>query len=126
MRRLRWPLGCGLFLIVGLVTCSGGWTLLFPLPFDAVAWRSANWVRADLVRQRMVADLLDRPLIGMTKAEVRALLGEPTMNRDGQGGHYDYAYWLGPENPLGVGFENEYLGLKFENGRVAAVARFID
>lgn len=63
--------------------------------FDATTWRQTR--SSDYVRGRMVPDLLaHHRLEGMTRAQVVALLGEPTQLRDGA-----FVYDLGyPDDDL--------------------------
>jgi hypothetical protein len=85
--------------------------------FDSAAWKDAfredGW---NPVRLRMVDDLLSRHrLVGMSTEEIDELLGPATPT--GHFGAYDYVYWLGPERSF-ISIDSEWLGLKFDGGRV--------
>ncbi|HET9426126.1 MAG TPA: hypothetical protein VFO55_12195 [Gemmatimonadaceae bacterium] len=72
------------------------------------------------VRGCMVDDLLARhPLRGKTRAEVVALIGEPTEKELFR--EYDMVYWLGPERGL-IGTDSEFLVIRLDAaGRVTTV-----
>jgi outer membrane protein assembly factor BamE (lipoprotein component of BamABCDE complex) len=65
----------------------------------------------------MVDDLLARyPLVGMTRAEVVRLLGEPPPAEYFR--NFDLVYWLGPERGF-ASIDSEWLVLQLDpNGRV--------
>lgn len=83
--------------------------------FESTQWKS-HLNDQDPIKLRMVDDLLSHHhLIGMTAKEVEELLGVPPKTsyfRD-----YDYVYWLGLERTA-FGIDSEWLGVKFEDGKV--------
>ena len=86
--------------------------------FDAVAWRDSTRVySAAAVRGCMVDDLLDRhPMVGRSRAEVVALLGEPRPTDYFR--EYGLVYWLGPERGL-MSIDSEWLVMRLDSlGRV--------
>lgn len=100
------------------------------LPFDAEVWKHAGeddgrphmisdlWKQRDgNVRLRMVSDLKPK-LMGITKAEVAQLLGEPVTDVGLYPG--DYYYVLGIQKKFGD-TDGIWLCLKFKNDRVEAV-----
>jgi hypothetical protein len=97
-----------------LVACSvaGGAIWYFfgidhALRFDPTVWKRDNATYEqiyDATRDRMVDDLLRRHhLVGMSRAEVTALLGEPDYSRAQPFPESDMIYWLGPDDrgPMG-------------------------
>ena len=59
----------------------------YPRPFDSTLWKSASGIGDE--RCNMVSDLLDRvKLVGRTRSEVVALLGEPHQHGTGVD-HYE-------------------------------------
>lgn len=83
--------------------------------FEVTQWKS-HLESQDPIKLRMVDDLLSRyRLIGMNTEEIAELIGVPPKTdyfKD-----YDYVYWLGPERNA-FGIDSEWLGLKFQNGKV--------
>ena len=83
--------------------------------FESTQWKN-HLDDQDRIKQKMLRDLLSQhKLIGMTVENINQLLGSPPKTsyfRD-----YDYVYWLGPENGLGV--DSEWLCIKFRDGVVA-------
>lgn len=83
-------------------------------PFDSTEWKKSTH-RSDNVKQKMVHDLLkNHKLEGMSVEDIDKLLGKPPVTdyfKD-----YDYVYWLGPERGMGV--DSEWLGIKFQEGKV--------
>jgi hypothetical protein len=107
---------------------------LLPLPmdrcrvnrFDAAAWRdSARVYSAAAVRGCMVDDLLDRhPMVGRSRAEVVALLGEPKPTSYFK--EYGLVYWLGPERGF-ISIDSEWLVMRLDSvGRVTEVRLVTD
>lgn len=97
---------------VGVVKCA-----VFPgRAFDAVLWKDAVRVR-DGVRLGMADRLLARrTLIGLTRPEVVAMLGDPppTSYFD----EWDLVYWLGPEGGF-FGLDSAWLVARLgADGRV--------
>jgi hypothetical protein len=80
----------------------------YGMPFDEVAWRrdtAAAFSKAtydevyNATRDRMVKDLLKRhPLIGLTRDQVTALLGEPDYLHPEIFPTWEMVYWLGPDD----------------------------
>jgi hypothetical protein len=102
----------GLLLLGGAYIAYALWQLnqIFPdsIAFDANLWRTANTSKQNNPRCLMQRDLKQNHLkLGMTKAEVTALLGEP---RDDD---QTTSYYLGFCNPFGV--DAVALGLEFDS-----------
>ncbi len=79
-------------------------------PFDRNAWL------ADTEHRYEYADDLvdDQRLIGSTRAEVVALLGEPTLDQNGQ-----LTYYLGFSPRHLIGIDPDWLAIEFTDGRVS-------
>src|SRR5207249_4324268 len=85
----------------------------YGLPFDDAAWRRDNATAFrqatyheiyNATRDRMVNDLLRRyRLVGMTKHEVTALLGEPDYAYPELFPTWEMVYWLGPDHRGAMG-----------------------
>ncbi|MBI5239405.1 MAG: hypothetical protein HY926_02955 [Elusimicrobia bacterium] len=81
-----------------------------PIPFDQQVWNDPN--RGEQSRYAMHEDLIaEHRLIGMTKAEIEALLGKP----DWEGRDW---YKLSPQ--LGFGIDHIWLEFTYQDGKVAA------
>ena len=85
-----------------------------PLLFDREVWKR----EADNERLRMVSDLTPK-LMGISKAQVEHLLGEPVTDVGLYPGDYFY-YVLGTQKKFGD-TDGIWLCLKFKNNRVDAV-----
>lgn len=90
------------------------------IPFDAAQWRAEDDRSSrDGIRSAMADRLVRRRvLIGKSRAEVQAMLGEPVQHREFADWHL--VYWLGPERafPFPV-LGAEYLLLRLsDEGRV--------
>ncbi len=101
-----------------LVACAGWayWFLAPPgRPFDAAAWHLADPLDTN-TRSRMADRLLaENALLGLTRGEVVAMLGEPGAGYP----DWDMAYRLGPERTL-LPLDDEWLMLRLgRDGRVA-------
>ncbi len=86
--------------------------------FDSLVWRDTSQAYSKLApRGCMVDDLLRQSrLVGMQRANVLRLLGEPT--RTGYFRQYDLVYWLGPERGL-FSIDSEWLVMLTDSaGRV--------
>lgn len=101
--------------ITGVVILGRMWFV--GRPFDAAAWQADANVGSG-VRQAMADRLLARSaLIGKTRSEVVALLGEPPET--GYFRRWHVVYWLGPERGF-FSIDSEWLVLRFgASGRVA-------
>lgn len=84
--------------------------------FDSVMWQNQAQVYQG-VRLEMADRLIARgTLVGRTRAEVVALLGEPPPT--GYFAEWDLVYWLGPERGL-ISIDSEWLVLRLgADGRV--------
>ncbi len=92
------------------------------LPFDAAHWQHPDegLVRGKSLRQRMLADLLRHPLVGLPRDSLERMLGPAPMV--GFFGAWDMAWWLGPSRRY-VSLGSEWLVIKFDStGRVARYA----
>lgn len=92
------------------------------LPFDAAHWQRPDegLVRGRSLRQRMLADLLRHPLVGLPRDSLERMLGPAPMV--GFFGAWDMAWWLGPSRRY-VSLGSEWLVVKFDStGRVARYA----
>lgn len=90
--------------------------------FDPTIWKDTLAVYSKLApRGCMVDDLLaHHRLVGMSRAEVVALLGEDP--RSEYFSDYDFVYWLGPERgPSSV--DSEWLVMKFDAADKVSEAR---
>jgi hypothetical protein len=101
-----------LFLLLGAYIAYSLWQLnqIFPdgVAFDPALWRTADTGEQDNPRCLMQADLEQNHLkLGMTKAEVISLLGEPERAEQ------TTSYYLGFCNPFGV--DAVALGLEFDS-----------
>lgn len=94
-----------------------------PLPFDAAAWQNNPATFShDSMRLRMVDDLLaSHPLVGRTRSQVVALLGEPD---DVGWRNPDMVYQLGLERgPFAI--DSEWLQLHLDKSDVVLDARLM-
>ncbi len=84
--------------------------------FDAAAWNDKAQVESG-VRLSMADRLLaDGVLVGRTRAEVVAMLGEPPPT--GYFAEWDLVYWLGPERGF-ISIDSEWLVARLgSDGRV--------
>lgn len=107
-----------LALTVLAITVVATWTW-WGTRFDSAAWR-ANESRVGTGPPRidMIDNLLARhELLGRTRPEVVALLGEPEDTD--YFSNFDMVYWLGPERGF-IRIDSEWLVLRLgETGRVA-------
>lgn len=119
--RRRWPWG------LVLAAALAGSVLVYratraELPFDPERWQhpEPGMIRGRSTRQRMLADLLRHPLLGLRRDSLERLLGPAPMV--GHFGEWDMAYWLGAGGrsvPLG----SEWLAIQFDStGRVRRYA----
>jgi len=82
--------------------------------FDSAKWK-ASLETGDTIKQRMISNLLSKhELVGMRAEQIDQLLGHPPKTSYFK--DYDYIYWLGPEQGMGV--DSEWLGIKFKSGIV--------
>jgi hypothetical protein len=89
---------------------------IFPknIKFDAIAWQTSSTDEQDSPRCLMQADLEQNHLnLGMSKAEVKTLLGEGETTENG------LSYYLGFCNPFGI--DGMGLGLEFENNKLSRI-----
>ncbi len=102
---------------------GGSWFVLRPgRHFDPSLWGNSRTPAS--VRLRMADDLVDnKKLIGLTRQEVVARLGEPPKTEYFK--EFDLVYYLGPERGF-ISIDSEWLVLKLgPDGRVkrATIAR---
>lgn len=94
------------------------------IPFDSNTWKTSLSKPHDSIRLRMVDDLLrSRKLVGMTRTELVAILGEPPLlpsRRD-----YDMVYWLGPQRGY-MGLDSESLGVRLSADQRVTEVRIIN
>lgn len=86
-----------------------------PMPFNSSVWKANEAIYSiESIRLRMVDDLLkSHPLIGLTRAEVEALLGPADETE--YFNSFDMVYVLGPErHPFAV--DCEWLLIKLDPG----------
>jgi hypothetical protein len=108
-----------LFLLFGTYLIYSFWQLdrTFPdnIAFDPAVWKTADTGEQDNPRCLMQADLKQNHLkLGMTKAEIITLLGEPEETEQ------TTSYYLGFCNPFGV--DAMALGLEFDtSGKLARI-----
>lgn len=87
--------------------------------FDSLRWRQAENGNSE-IRKAMVRDLLRRhKLVGMSRANIDALLGPPTRTSKFRG--YDYVYWLGRDDSY-MPIDSSWLGIRFAGDRVSEAA----
>lgn len=95
------------------------------LSFDPTVWKatsSAASLPGGATRQRMVDDLLrDHPMIGLTRAEVEALIGAADVTPYFRG--YDMVYHLGPERGSLFAIDSEWLVIKLDAAGKVSEAR---
>lgn len=96
------------------------------LSFDSAVWKAnpATLPKpAGATRQRMVDDLLwDHPLIGLSRAEVEALIGAADVTPYFRG--YDMVYYLGPDRGF-IAIDSEWLVIKFDGAGRVSEARLV-
>ena len=89
-----------------------------PLPFDRVVWNMEAEDIDDCRRHRMADWLLKQGrLVGMNRAEIVSMLGEPTQTSHFR--EYDLVYVLGNERGW-LSIDSEWLLMRLDvNGRVS-------
>jgi len=113
-----------IFALAAVALFAGGsWFVLRPgRHFDPSLWGNSRTPAS--VRLRMADDLVDnKKLIGLTRQEVVARLGEPPKTEYFK--EFDLVYYLGPERGF-ISIDSEWLVLKLgPDGRVkrATIAR---
>ncbi len=121
--RMRKKLSVVLALAAAALFAGGSWFVLRPgRHFDPSLWGNSRTSAS--VRLRMADDLVDnKKLIGLTRQEVVARLGDPPKTEYFK--EFDLVYYLGPERGF-ISIDSEWLVLKLSrDGRVerAAIAR---
>ena len=115
----------GGFLYLGWCMVEYRWTFRESRPFDPHVWRTETDPPPDVrntPRLQMVDELLaSERLLGSTRSEVRALLGEAEVRGDFSSWQRSWVrYYLGPERSL-MSIDSEWLTIGFdEEGRVEA------
>lgn len=97
------------------------WPSSYSLAFDSVKWKSTRAEFSEKsIRLRMVDDLLaNHPLVGLDRAAIVALLGEP--DKTPYKAEYDMVYFLGPERSW-ISVDSEWLVIKLDSAGVATKA----
>ena len=93
----------------------------YSLSFDSSKWKSAPAeFSPKSIRLRMVDDLLvTHPLVGLDRAAIAALLGEP--DKTPYKAEYDMVYFLGPERGW-ISIDSEWLVIKLDSAGIATKA----
>ena len=105
---------------------------VIPLPFESAAWKRADPIeRHRTVRSQMVDDLLKKRLLyGMTRAEIKELLGlsEPNLDQSGvDASRWHMAYFLGMERAGAFSLDDEFLVIRFDkDGRAIEVRTIVN
>jgi len=91
-------------------------------PFDAQKWIKADTEGAtDIEREFRILAIEDflahQNFKGQTKAQVIAILGQPTQTDKFQNYNYDMIYWLGPERSC-IRIDSEWLVFTLKDGQV--------
>lgn len=87
--------------------------------FSPPAWRDTTLAFGKAaVRGCMVDDLLEKhTLVGMTRAQIVGLLGDPSPPQADTLAAFELVYWLGPERgPIGT--DSEWLAIRLDRDRV--------
>jgi len=85
-----------------------------PLPFDRAVWNAEAAGIDDFRRHRMADWLVEqRRLVGMSRAEVVSMLGEPTITSHFR--KYDLVYVLGHERGW-MSIDDEWLLMRLDEG----------
>jgi len=99
---------------------------LSPLSFNRARWDAAynQVLDGSHTRERMADALVaSKQLVGMSRAEVFALLGEPPATDKWP--EYDLVYWLGPTHPFPI--DSEWLVMRLSvSGKVTEADRIAD
>lgn len=70
-------------------------------------------------RQRMLGDLVDEHLIGKSRKDIIAMLGEPSPKMDPDGSGASLAYPTGIERKSYIRIDSEWLLISFDSSDVA-------
>lgn len=88
-------------------------------PFDDVLWRSTQGLEQNEAgitrRQKMLGDLVDKNLLGKSRAEVITLLGEPSTKMDPDGAGPALSYPTGFERDSYIRIDSEWLLIYFNS-----------
>ena len=91
-----------------------------PLPFDRAVWNAEPADLDDFRRHRMADWLLkQRRLLGMTRAEIVSMLGEPTETSHFRS--YDLVYVLGNERGW-ISIDSEWLLMRLDGSGHVSMA----
>jgi hypothetical protein len=120
----RWPwIVAGVFVVLIAVFIVRDRTLHGPLPFDRARWDAEPKDGLDDTRGRLADGLLaSRTLIGKSRVEVVALLGEPPPTDYFD--EYDMVYWLGADRGW-VPIDSEWLVMRLDLNRRVSEARIV-
>ena len=87
--------------------------------FDEVLWKSPQGLEADVARitprQKMLGDLVDKHLVGKSRKEIIAILGEPSTKMDPDGTGPALSYPTGIERGSGIRIDSEWLLIYFDS-----------
>jgi len=97
---------------------------LYSQSFDSATWKSSPAEFTHKSRRlRMADDLLKtHPLVGLDRAAIGALLGDPDQTPYFRG--YDMVYFLGQERSY-FGIDGEWLVIKLDSAGVATEAKLV-
>lgn len=91
--------------------------------FDEVLWRSEQGLEPDkagiTTRQKMLGDLVDKNLIGKSRKDIIAALGEPATKMDPDGEGSALSYPTGIERGSYMRIDSEWLLIYFDSSGIA-------
>jgi hypothetical protein len=91
--------------------------------FDGALWLSEQALETDstgiTLRQKMLGDLVDKHLIGKSRKDVIAALGEPSTKMDPDGAGPSLSYPTGTERGSYMRIDSEWLLIYFDSSDIA-------